>query len=131
MNYIDVPVHRLKVSEILVSDISRDKLRILRKVKSESRRHSDHAVTMSNQLVTCAIGRMNDQQPTAPPELFVDGANHGSIQRCYAICLIPTICCDQYLTSAVRVLVHAPSPLARGRGQGGRYRITHAAVISA
>jgi hypothetical protein len=95
MDYVDIPVQGFKVSEILVSDISRDKLRILRKVKSESWCHSDHAVTVSNRSVAGLIGRVNDQEPTVRPELFIDGTNHGSIQRCDSIRLVPTVCGDQ------------------------------------
>jgi hypothetical protein len=111
-----------------VSDISGDKLRILRKVKSESWRHADHAVTASNRLVACAIGRMNDQQSTEPREPFIHGANHGSIQRCDSIRLVPAICRDQNQTGAC---VHAPCHCLRGGGPAGRHRVTHAAVVFA
>ena len=100
MNDIDIPIDGFEVSEILVSDISGDQLRILRKVKSEQGCHSNHAVTVSDRLVGCVIRRMNDQQPTVSPELFVQGANHGSIQRCDSIRLVPTISCDQHQTCA-------------------------------
>ena len=71
MDYVDIPIQRFKASEILVSDISRDKLWILREVKSEQWCHSNHAMTVSNRLVACVIGRMNDQQPAVSAELFV------------------------------------------------------------
>ena len=96
MDDIDVPIDRFEVFEFPVSDISGDKLRILRKVTSEFGCHSNHAVTASYRLVTSVIRRMNDQQPTQPPELVVEGANHGSIQRCDPIRLVPTISCDQH-----------------------------------
>ena len=96
MDDIDVPIDRFEVFEFPVSDISGDKLRILRKVTSEFGCHSNHAVTASYRLVTSVIRRMNDQQPTESPELFVEGANHGSIQRCDPIRLVPTISCDQH-----------------------------------
>jgi hypothetical protein len=100
---VDASVHRLEPSEIPVSDVSRDKLRVLRDVKSESWRHSDRAVSASNRLIAGPIGRMNDQQPTESRELVVHGTNHGSIQRCDPIRLIPTIGCDQHLTRGVCV----------------------------
>jgi len=71
MDYVDISIYGLEVSEILVSDISRDQLRVLRHVKSESWCHSDHAMTVSDRLVACVIGRMNDQQPTESRELLV------------------------------------------------------------
>src|SRR5215510_10526969 len=100
MNDIDLPIHRFEVSEILVSDVSGDKLRILRNVKSESGCHSNHTVAVSYRLFGCVIRRMNDQQPTVSPELFVQGTNHSSIQRCDSIRLVPTISCDQHQTCA-------------------------------
>src|SRR5205814_10446581 len=103
MDYVDIPVRRFKVSEIFVSDISSHKLGILGKVKSEPWCHSDHAVTMSSRLVVCVIGRMNDQQATVSPELFVQRAHHGSVERCDSVRLVPGICCDQHQTCAVCV----------------------------
>src|SRR4029077_12149833 len=64
VDYVDMPIHRFKVSEVRVSDISGDQLRILRKMKSEAWCHSDHMMTVSNRLFAGVIGRMNDQQPT-------------------------------------------------------------------
>ena len=95
MNDIDVPMDGFDVSEIGVSDISGDKLRILRKVKSDQRCHSYHAVTVSDCPVACVIRRMNNQQPTVSAELFVQAANHRAIQRGDSIRLVPAIRCDQ------------------------------------
>jgi hypothetical protein len=69
---VDTPMPRLEASEILVSDISRDQLRILRKVKSEPWCHSDDAVTASHRLVAWVIGGMDDQEATVSGELFVE-----------------------------------------------------------
>ena len=96
MNDIDLPIDGFEVSEILVSDIPGDKLWILRKVKSESGCQSNHAVAVPYRLFGCVIRRMNDQQPTVSPELFIQGANHSSIQSCDSIRLVPTISCDQH-----------------------------------
>ena len=71
MDYVDIPIQRFEASEILMSDVSRDKLWVLRNVKSERWCHSNHAMTVSNRLVACVIGRMNDQQPAVSAELFV------------------------------------------------------------
>jgi hypothetical protein len=68
---VDIAIYRFEVSEIAVSNISGDKIRILRKVEPESWCHSDHAVTASHRSVAWLIGRMNDQEATEPPELFV------------------------------------------------------------
>jgi hypothetical protein len=57
---VDIPIDRLEVSEIAVSDISRDELRVLRKVKAESWCHADRAMTASDRFVDCSIGWMND-----------------------------------------------------------------------
>ena len=103
MNDINIPIDGFEVPEILVSDISGDELRILRKVKSEEGRHSDHAVTVSDRLVGWVIRRMNDQQPTVSAEPLIHAANHGSIQRCDSIRLVPTICCEQHQTCPVCV----------------------------
>src|SRR5437899_4345474 len=103
MDYVDMPIHRFKVSEVLVSDISGDQLRILRKMKSEAWCHSDHVMTVSNRLFAGVIGRMNDQQPTVSAEPLIHAANHGSIQRCDSIRLVPTICCEQHQTCPVCV----------------------------
>jgi len=108
MNDIDIPIGGFQVSEVLVSHISGEKLRILRQAKSEQGRHANHPVTVSNRLVGCLIRRMNDQQPTVPPELFVQAANHGSIERGDSIRLVPAISCDQHQTGPVWVAaVHA------------------------
>jgi hypothetical protein len=96
MNDIDIPVDGLEGSEILLPHISGEQLRILRKVKSESWGHANHPVTVSDRLVAGAIRRMNDQQPTASAEVFVQRANHGSIQRGNAVRLVPAISRDQH-----------------------------------
>src|SRR5262249_42539816 len=91
-----------KMSESLASDISGDNLRILRQVKPEQGCYANHAVTVSNRLVARVVGWMNDQQPTAAPELFIQRANDGAVQRRDAIGLIPAICGDQYQRCAGR-----------------------------
>ena len=94
--------------------------------------HANHAVTVSDRVVACLIRRMNDQQPTLSTELFVQRANHGSIQRGDSIRLVPTVSRDQHQACAVCVaVVHAPVPRATGRKAGGMHRVTHAAVVSA
>src|SRR5262245_65935670 len=100
MDDVDTPIDGFNVSEILVSGISRDKLRILRKVKSESWCYSDHAVTISDRSVGWLDCRMNDQEPTVSSKLFVYGANDGSIQRCDSVRLVPTIRGNQHQHSA-------------------------------
>ena len=100
MHDVDIPIPGFKVSEILVSDISGDKLRVLGKVKPEEGRHSNCAVTVSDRLVGCLVRRMNDQQPAVSPELFVHGADHGPIQGCDSIRLVPAISGDQDQTCA-------------------------------
>src|SRR5690348_3981353 len=129
MDDIDRSMSRLEVFEILVSEISGDQFRILRKVKAHTGRHSDDAVIMANRLVAGAVGRMDDQEPTTPAELVVEGANDGAIQGGDAVGLVPTICCDQHLAPAVGVTVHTRS-LVSG-GPPARQRETHAAVASA
>jgi hypothetical protein len=108
MNDIDIPVDRFEVSEIILSHISGEQLRILRQVKSKQRCLANHPVTASYRLVAWLIRRMNDQQLTLSPELFVKRANHGSIQRGDSIRLVPAISRDQHQTCAVWIAeVHA------------------------
>src|SRR4051794_29627256 len=102
MNDIDIPMDRFEVSEIRVSDIAGDKLRILRKVKAEQGRHSNHSVTVADRLVACVIGRMNDQQLAMSPKLIVQTTDHRSIQRGDSIRLVPTVSGDQHPTCASR-----------------------------
>ena len=99
---VDGSIPAFKTAEVLVADISGDQLRILRQTKSQSRRHSDHAVTASNRVVACAVCRMHDQQPPLAAEPIVDRANHRSVQCCDAVDLIPGIRRDQHQTHAVR-----------------------------
>src|SRR5258708_3058624 len=108
MNDVDIPVEGFEVSEILESNISGEKLRILRQVKSDQGRHANNPVTVSDRLVAGLVRRMNDQQPALSPELFVQGANHRSIQGGDSIRLVPAVSRDQHQTCAVRVAaVHA------------------------